>query len=54
MNKSIKYILLAVGFVALLLAATKGYYYLSDNYTAQTTQQQVAKPDEKTTGAQEQ
>ncbi len=54
MNKSIKYILLAVGFVALLLAATKGYDYLSDNYTAQTTQQQVANPDEKTTGAQEQ
>ncbi|MBR2315782.1 MAG: TlpA family protein disulfide reductase [Clostridia bacterium] len=41
MNKSIKYILLAVGFVVLLFGAVKGYDYLSESYTSETTVQQT-------------
>lgn len=49
MNKSVKYILLAVGFVALLLIATKGYDYLSENYSPETTQQTTQSNSESTT-----
>lgn len=54
MNKSIKYILLALGFAVLLFGATKGYDYLSENYTAETTVQQTTQSDANTTEEQKQ
>lgn len=48
MNKSVKYILLVVAFVALFLFATKGYDYLSENYLSQTTTQQAEQSGEAT------
>ncbi len=53
MNKSVKYILLAVCFAALLLAATKGYDYLSENYIPEVTQQ-TTQSDESATEEQKQ